>query len=49
MLEGETMLIINLKTIHLPHRKMDRGHEEGQSLNPKIKRSHEDDVKYLDI
>ena len=28
MLEEETMVIINLKTIHLAHGKMDRGHEK---------------------
>ena len=48
MLEGETMVIINLKPIPLAHSKMDRGHEKGQWLNPRIKRSHKDDVKYLD-
>ena len=30
MLEEETMVIINLKPIHLAPSKMDRGHEKGQ-------------------
>ena len=48
-LRGKQLVIINLKSMHLAHGKMDRGHEKGGWLNPRIKRSHKDDVKYLDL
>ena len=43
------LVISNLKSMHLAHDKMYRGHEKGGWLNPRIKRSHKDDVKYLDL
>ena len=48
-LREKQLVIIYLKSMHLAHGKMDRGHEKWGWLNPRIKRSNKADVKYLDL